>query len=54
MKKLLLSILVLMLLSSCSKYTNLGGGGCGVWVPKKYKGTHKPQYTGWRYKTGVH
>lgn len=23
-------------MSSCSRYVNAGGGGCGVWMPKKF------------------
>jgi hypothetical protein len=53
-KSILFLIIVIITLSSCSRYVNTGGGGCGVWMPKKYTGAYKPQYTGWRYKTGVH
>jgi hypothetical protein len=41
MKKLIvLSVIVLITLSSCSRYINTGGGngGCGAWMPKKYSG----------------
>lgn len=55
MKKLILMlIVVLFTMSSCSKYINTGGGGCGVWMPKKYTGTYKVPSQSWRKLTGVH
>jgi hypothetical protein len=55
MKKItLILIIALFTMSSCSRYVNTGGGGCGVWMPKKYTGAYKPQYTEWRYKTGAY
>ena len=54
MKKLLFIIIVGLFMTSCSRYTNLGGGGCGVWTPKKYTGTYKVPNNSWRYRTGVH
>lgn len=38
MKKLIFIVIVGLFMSSCNKYVNSGGGGCGVWHPKKYKG----------------
>lgn len=40
-KNILFAIMIIIFLSSCSRYTNGGGGGCGVWFPKKYTGTPK-------------
>lgn len=37
MKKLLYLACILIFLSSCSGYKNLGGGGCGHWVPNKFE-----------------
>ena len=56
MKKLLFIIIIGLFMSSCTRYIQggSGGNGCGVWMPKKYTGTYKHAYTGWRYKTGVH
>jgi hypothetical protein len=56
MKKLIPIIIVIIALfmSSCSRYTNGGGGGCGVWYPKKYTGTYTPKNTSWRGTSGVH
>lgn len=37
MKKfMLILIIALFTMSSCSRYVNTGGGGCGVWMPKKF------------------
>jgi hypothetical protein len=36
--KLLSFFLFTLIMSSCSRYVNSGGGGCGVWHPKKYSG----------------
>lgn len=55
MKKLILILIVaLFTMSSCSRYVNTGGGGCGVWMPKKYTGTYKAPNTNYRRLTGVH
>lgn len=56
MKKLIPIIIVIIALfmPSCSRYTNGGGGGCGVWYPKKYTGTYTPKNTSWRGTSGVH
>ena len=35
-KSILFLIIVIITLSSCSRYVNTGGGGCGVWMPKKF------------------
>lgn len=38
MKKLIvLSVIILISLSSCSRYINNGGGGCGSWHPRKFE-----------------
>lgn len=36
-KKLLGFFAVIIIMSSCSRYVNAGGGGCGVWHPKKFE-----------------
>lgn len=36
-KKLLGFLAVLILMSSCSRYINNGGGGCGAWYPRKFE-----------------
>ncbi len=54
MKKLIPIIIIALFASSCSKYINTGGGGCGVWMPKKYTGTYKAPNTNFRRLTGVH
>jgi hypothetical protein len=53
-KKLLGFLAVIIIMSSCSRYTNGGGGGCGVWYPKKYSGDYTPRNTSWRSASGVH
>jgi hypothetical protein len=45
-KKLLGIAIVIGMLSSCSSYRNVGGGGCGVWMPKKYNGAAPKMRTG--------
>lgn len=48
MKKLsVLALIVIIFLSSCTRYTveGAGSGGCGVWMPKKYKGDRAPRTT---------
>ena len=45
-KKLLGIAIVIGMLSSCSSYRNMGGGGCGVWMPKKYNGAAPKMRTG--------
>jgi hypothetical protein len=37
MKKFLSAVIIIIFLSSCSRYINTGGGGCGVWHPKKFE-----------------
>lgn len=37
MKKLLGLIVIVIMFSSCSPYVSGGGGGCGVWFPKKFE-----------------
>lgn len=40
MKKIIIPLIVLIFLSSltsCSRYVNAGGGGCGTWYPKKFE-----------------
>lgn len=54
MKKLLFIIVLGMMMTSCSRYTSLGSGGCGAWGPKKYTGTYKASKQSYRYRTGVH
>jgi hypothetical protein len=39
MKKFIIflaSIIIILSFSSCSRYTNVGSGGCGAWAPKKF------------------
>jgi len=55
MKKLLFIIVLGLFMTSCSTYMNAGGGGCGVWMPKKYSGAAKqPRNWSSYYRTGVH
>jgi len=54
-RKLLGFIAVLILMSSCSRYINAGGGGCGVWMPKKFeKGKVFHTRSHPMYRMGVH
>jgi hypothetical protein len=61
-KSIILSTIILILFSSCSRYINTGGGGCGVWMPKKFGNDRAHmRKMNWvknpnsaRYKTGVH
>lgn len=48
MKKLIFIIIIGLFMSSCSRYMNSGGGGCGVWMPKKYSGAAPKMRTGAR------
>jgi hypothetical protein len=49
-KKLLGFLAVLILMSSCTRYINGGGGGCGVWMPKKFTGTYTVKSERYRYR----
>ena len=40
MKKLFVfiaSVIIILSFSSCNRYINGGGGGCGVWMPRKFE-----------------
>ena len=48
MKKLIFIIIIGLFMSSCNRYVNTGGGGCGVWHPKKYSGAAPKMRSGAR------
>lgn len=40
MKKFIIFLtlaIIILSFSSCSRYTNVGSGGCGAWAPKKFE-----------------
>lgn len=38
-KNILFALIVIIFLSSCTRYISTGvGGKCGAWMPKKYSG----------------
>jgi hypothetical protein len=41
LKKLFGLAVILSVMASCNTIRNVGGGGCGVWMPKKYTGMPK-------------
>ena len=41
LKKLLGLAVIVTVMSSCNTIRNVGGGGCGVWMPKKFSGMPK-------------
>lgn len=54
MKKLLCFTCILIFLSSCNRYVNGGGGGCGHWYPKKFeKGKVFPTRSHPMYRSGI-
>jgi len=40
-KNIIFAVIIIIFLSSCGSIRNMGGGGCGVWMPKKYTGVPK-------------
>jgi hypothetical protein len=53
--KLLGFFLFTLIMSSCTRYVNSGGGGCGVWHPKKFeKFKVFPTRSHPMYRMGVH
>lgn len=48
MKQTLIGLIVIIMLSSCTRYVVHTGGsaaGCGAWHPKKFKGNKPPRQT---------
>lgn len=42
-KQLTLLAMIIIFLSSCQTYTNLGEGGCGAWGPKQFEKDKRQQ-----------